>query len=281
MKKILFGLVVFFTVVTAMHVAQAAPTTLSNGYIQVGVADAGTFINWDTFTGIKYDPTGNGNYGALDFITPGNPFQFYSVGASGAYTVAGGGSDYNPLNAKTFGYGQVAVTTSGIWDNLGMSQVAYLSPTNPSVIVVDVTLKNISSNALNNVVFAVGMDPDQDANINGNYATRNTITGNNLVSAYGDASKYKISLFSDSYLTHTPSISTYWETNPYSLLAGMNGGHGDNTIALAFNLGTLAKGQSTTVEYQMQVSKATPIPGAAWLLGSGLAGLIGLRRKFS
>ena len=32
--------------------------------------------------------------------------------------------------------------------------------------------------------------------------------------------------------------------------------------------------------YAMAASQATPIPGAAWLLGTGLVGLVGLRRRF-
>lgn len=34
-------------------------------------------------------------------------------------------------------------------------------------------------------------------------------------------------------------------------------------------------------DFILRASAATPIPGAVWLLGSGLVGLIGLRRKFA
>ena len=62
----------------------------------------------------------------------------------------------------------------------------------------------------------------------------------------------------------TPSLNLYYYADPYT--AGHNG----------FNMGTLqVQADGSTVLNP----SAVPIPGAVWLLGSGLLGLIGVRRR--
>ena len=64
------------------------------------------------------------------------------------------------------------------------------------------------------------------------------------------------------------SGATKWTTLFVANLSDL----GEN-IAIGFS------GEGATVEFSDYSTKATPIPGAVWLLGSGLLGLAGIRRK--
>jgi hypothetical protein len=75
--------------ITALSAQSAmADVTVSGDYLKFGVGNNGSLIDF-TITGLQFDPTGSGNFaGAPDFLTPGSPFAFYSVGVNGMYDTA-------------------------------------------------------------------------------------------------------------------------------------------------------------------------------------------------
>ncbi len=122
-----------------------------------------------------------------------------------------------------------------------------------------------------------GLDPDQDVYLGGWYNTINTIAPG-AVSARGPLSGYVITI-KDLEGTGVPGISYWWDRNPYNLLLGPNDGNGDNTINMAWNIGTLEPGRSYEIDFQYVIS-VVPVPGTIMLLASGLLGLVGLGRRW-
>lgn len=105
---------------------------------------------------------------------------------------------------------------------------------------------------------------------------------------------------SRAYLTHydgAPDLSSPVALDPAGNFAGLTT-TGDNTINLAgidmedaylrlmvtdFNLGPLTEAAVSPIKISAEGSIVTftpvPVPAAVWLLGSGLVGLLGIRRK--
>jgi hypothetical protein len=130
------------------------------------------------------------------------------------------------------------------------------------------------------IVYARGLDPDQDVYEGGGYGTINTIPASNMVTAIGPKTLYSISIV-DLTGFGVPSIYSTWYTDPYILLQRHNDGDGDNTINMAWDLGRIDPGRSKEIDFKYSIN-VVPIPSTALLLGSallGMAGLVRMKRK--
>jgi hypothetical protein len=268
--------------------APASAVVLTGNYIQLGLNDGGSLIDFGSTTGIKLDPSGTSSFGAIDFLTQGTPFAFYSIGVGGTSAVAGGGPSSNRFHSVTvdatgaIGF-PFAVTSRGFYGGLDLKQTVFFDY-NSSTIHSTVTLTNTSHATVNNVAYGFGFDPDQDANVNGSYSTNNTIYGqgaNASVSARGAASGYAVTLNNTSGWAANASIvapsgGVYnWNTDPYQLANNaVNRGNGDNSINLGYALGDFAVGQQKTLAYDLVLTAPVPEPST---YGMMLAGLLLLR----
>jgi hypothetical protein len=272
---------------SALFSANASALVLDNGYLKVGINDSGALIDHSAYVGIQYDPSGTGNYGAIDFLTPGTPFAFSSLGVNGSYTSSNANEGTNNFgststNLSSLAGTPLAVTSGASFAGLSFVQVVQYAA-NSSTIHVSLTFSNNSGSALSNVVYATGFDADQDSNTFGSFDTLNSILGQGTsagVAAAGSASGYSISLLNSSgWASTTASVSSGWVTNPYTLSSGLNDGNGDNTVALAYDLGNFAAGQTKTIAYDIAITAVPEPSGYAMLLaGLGMLGFMVRRR---
>jgi hypothetical protein len=264
----------------------------SGDYLQVGVNDAGGLLDNSLTVGIKLDPSGTGSYGAADFLLPGNPFEFYSLGVSPS-TWNDAGFDgaavlSNPFSATTVdvssGTDFLALTYTGTFSLGGASlsyiQQVYFAKNSPIInFSVDILNKGDSPVA---VVYARGLDPDQGVNVGEGYATINTIAGNTVTGMSTGSSKLYISIV-DLEGSGVPGIAGpnggAWDTNPFNLFMGPNLGNGDYSINMAW-LMELPANTSNEIDFQYKVGQV-PIPPSCFLVLSGLLPFIRLRRKRS
>ncbi|RZT10422.1 VPLPA-CTERM protein sorting domain-containing protein [Duganella sp. CF402] len=267
-----------------------ADVTVSGDYLKFGVGDNGALIDFGLYgwpvTGLQFDPSGTGNFsGAPDFLTPGTPFAFFSLGVNSAVATAGGGGQNNPFSSTTATLSNVGTTyvftSGGTYAGLNISQTITFD-TNSNIIHTDVVLTNKSNGVLSNVTYAAGLDPDQDATCC-TYSTINTIGGQGMgaeVTALGAYTGLSITMSNTSGWAAVASISG-WETNPYTLSgAVIDYGNGDNTIALGYKFGDMAKNQQIAIGYDYTVA-AVPEPATYGMLlaGLGAVGAIARRRK--
>lgn len=266
-----------------------ADITVQGQYLQLGINTGGSLIDFGTMTGLKFDPTGSGNFSSpIDFLSPGIPFAFYSIGVNGNWATAGGGSPSNPFGTATLNLSGAAgspfvLTMNGSYSGLAFQQVISYGQAS-TAIHSTITFQNVSGTQLNNVVYAAGVDPDQDSHVYGQPWTQNTILGqgtNASVSATGLHTGYTLSMNNTTgWVATTASITGSWNTNPYGLAGPVvNDGNGDNTINLGYQLGNFAPGQEKTVGFDYAVA-AVPEPETygMMLAGLGMLGLVARRR---
>ena len=287
MKKLLCSAVV--SAVTLFGAQSAmADVTVSGDYLKFGVGDNGSLIDFATFTGLQFDPTGTGNFaGKPDFLTPGIPFAFFSLGVNNSYLVAGGGGSNNPFSSVTGTLNNAGttyvITSAGTYSGLNISQILTFDR-NSSVIHTEVLLTNRSGHTLNNVVYGAGLDPDQDVAMFGNYSTINVINDQGMnaeVMATGPNSGLSITMTNTSGWSAVASVSN-WDSNPYNLSgAVVNYGNGDYTIGLGYKFGNVANNQQVAIGYDYTIAGPVPEPGtyAMLLAGLGAVGAIARRRK--
>jgi len=304
-------LAIGMSVVTAQK-ASADDFLLTGNTLLVGVNNAGAIIpNGGPFIGIQYDSTGTGNYSAgYDFITPGDPYQYFAVGVGGDYAANGydSGNNLGLSTANTSaGTTLQATSTGGLFEGLGIAQTLsfQVSGAGSGIIDYSTTLTNTTDATLSNVAYSTGLDPDQDVYFDGNYATANYIASQDYLYATGTGTAWTIGIASTSYTpTGTWIADEGWDTggdtNPYittygsasgSLVGPGYEGYEDDTINMDWQLGDLAAGQSITLTYEYIIAGtpaaassivsggAPDVSATLSLFGFALVGLGAIRRK--
>jgi len=268
----------------------ASAVTMQDGFVQAGVNDVGTLGSGEnTPPGILYDPTGTGNYGINDFLTPGTPFE-------GFYVTGGGGFNFGCNNSGGCYDGTTASpmslsATSASWT--GTSADGALTITNTytlttlggqSVIAITTTLANNTDSTLSGLQFLRTLDPDPDVNAYGSYDTNNSVLSNDQACGTGSFSGETICIYSFSAFAHKAGVSAAWSQDPITYLNGVNDGDGDWAIGIGFLLGDLGAGQSFTLDYgyglgaSLDVASggtSVPEPSGLAMFGLGLLALLG------
>lgn len=269
--------------------AQAATTTISSGDVTASINDAGTFSSW-----FETPPTPAGtpglSYKGVEFVNIDNPSSWYylSSSASGSPFIAQYGS--NPLGATTTGIGgSIATSFNG---DLSFLQTA--SITAPNQLSVTVQLHNAGTADITGIKWGVGFDPDQGGS--GKNTTLNTILGQ----GNGASVNAFDALFGTGMgvtLANTTSagafqIAAYINSGDccsavdpaVALAAGQVIGFStlhDDSISLAYDIGTLAANQTATIGYSYTFAGPIPEPEiyAMMAAGLGLMGFVARRRK--
>ncbi len=235
----------------------------------VGVDESGGLIDFDFNAGIipAWRP-------AVDFLRPGSPFQFYSIGANGQWNAAGyeDGNNFGATTVNTSAGATLSATTTGAYGTLSFTQLLWFG-INDTAIRYEVTFENTGNTPLPGVVYAVGLDPDQEADTWGDFDTLNSILDPNTVIAVGARDGDWIWIRAEPGQDNKPSISAGWETDPYVLyLSPPNDGNGDYTISMAFSLGDMDPGDTRTVRYEIRIGV---VPEPAHYAPAGGLGLLG------
>lgn len=264
--------------------AQASTVTISNGTLTARINDAGTFAEY--YSDPSGSPAGSPglSYGGVEYMNWGTPSSWYWLQSGAGDSIANLGS--NPLGATTYPAGAKAETTLA-FGGLTFMQTATISAANILSVMVSVT--NTSGRDMSDVRWGVGFDPDQGIPLGGGYETTNTILGQGagaaVSAAYGGhsvtlrnttgASAYSIAAFINAGDCCSPVDPTT------ALGAGQLAGFSsfsDSSISLAYNLGTLAHGQTATLGYEYVFAVPEPETYGMLLAGLGLIGAIARRR---
>jgi hypothetical protein len=254
----------------------AASFVLTGTNMKVGVHESGGLIDSSFKTGII--PTW---HPGVDYLQPGKQFQFYSIGVNGSWDNAGFalGNPFHATTVNTSTSSILSATTTGTFGTLSFTQYLWFG-LNDTTIHYRITFENDpnTKELLKDVVYAVGLEPNQEAYPFFTYDTLNSIPDGDTVIATGANWGDWIHIFSNDPMTHVPSVSNKWSTDPYFLLTGPNDGDGNNTINMAFRIGTLAPGQQVTFDYEISIGVIPEPQDYALLGGLGLLGFAAYRR---
>lgn len=295
MRANLFGAVAVTALLFVGVGAANAQVNLQGDYVETTVNTAGSLAS------LKHDPTGTGNPGVNDYITPGSPHDGFSINSDQT------GFQANDNNAGGGSFGNAVVTdlSGGAFDLAATVTVgnAFVSITNlyeynTGDQRINVTTTVTALQTLTNLAFARSVDPDPDVNTSGSFGTNNQ-RGNLLfgvtdfVGAAGPDTGLTLGLLnlSGNAFAHNTAIGHGCCSNidPNLVLTGYaDSGFADDSINMAWLIGTLSTGSSATIKYAYVVGDNIEVVGggipepATWgmmILGfMGVGGMVRRRR---
>jgi hypothetical protein len=291
--------------------AQATSIILEGDYVKTAVSDDGTLGYGSGISpGILYDKTGTGTFTIDDYLTPGEPYESFSVrvGSAGSDLYSNGNSHGDDITKTA-----MADTSAGTDNSISWSgEVASLFTIDHEYFFgdtgenIEITTTITALTALDDVSFVRVLDPDQDVRTAGTHRTINGLgrdanadgdfddVGDTAISDWsrseGATTGLTIGLFSDSSYDHAAGIDSSWSRDPSTYLTLQDDGDGDYAIAMAFWFGALAAGDVVSFDYSYVMGETlatvtppgtgeVPVPAALFMFAPALLGFFGLRRK--
>ncbi len=291
-KKRTISQVVAVTLCGAFAAAAQAEVVISNFNTSAAIADAGYFSS--------IEASGLGlSYMGREFVNHGTWASNYSLSVGGSVIAvadsAVGADSSNPLAAVAIPVGSaVQVSTNLPFGIGGWTFTQTTSIPLDGVVSVMINLTNNSSSVASDVLWSVGVDPDQGIPVGGGFGTTNEILATGVTGTAVKATS------SDGYsliLRNTTSagadaIAAYVDTvfgsccspiDPAFIFATAQGaggyGFNDHSINLAFDLGEVLPGETVTFGYEYVMAVPEPETYAMLLAGLGLIGASTWKRR--
>lgn len=299
MKGILLGATMLVTAGLMAAPAMAAPVTLTGNFIKAGVSDAGTLgSGGSTSPGLLHDNSGTGTFGINDYITPGTPHQGFSINSDETGFLGNSNAGGNAFTGASptllagpaaLGYDNAATWTGGLAGSVSINNSYFFNDNDERIRVIT---KITALKDLTNLSFATSVDPDPDVNTFGSFVTNNQ-RGNSLfgtsdfIGSAGPSTGLTLAIvnLSGNLYTHNTEIdaSCCSNINPTTVLLGsVNNSVGDHGLNMAWLIGSLASGNTATIEYayavgdRIDVVGGDPVPEpASWAMMIAGFGMVG------
>ena len=236
---------------------------LQNDYVRAGVnGTAGTFgSGGGTRPGLQYDSTGTGTFPADseqgDYLTPGSPFDGFSVMVDGTNYANNNGRS-NAITGD--GNGLTDGTNSLSWTG-GVTSVFDITNTytlGTTSEYIDITSSITMGTAADDVWFSRHIDPDAmpepgDTSATDNVLGYGVIPDSNVAFSEATVSRYALGLYSTDSNVDAGISSWSQNANAYTFNAidgeGDNTNTGDNTIGLSWHWTSVSVGDILTASY--------------------------------
>lgn len=230
----------------------------STDWVQVNISQSGTYTIKDEILGVRNvaGSASNATYNYSAMNTGDKIHPAFTVWSLSGSTFTSSGSSNNPTTVQSpnaYGY-----TTGGNNNTMGFNQVAAPSATNNGGF--------LTAGGVNGIVGYSNAGFSGWYNGNGDYVSSGSAGASNGTAASGF-------LYTD--------LTTYLAAGSYLIAVG--GSCVDLVACGPYQIRTkIADGTTTTVYgtgwHELTVT-SVPVPGAVWLFGSAMAGLVGFGRR--
>ena len=272
----------------------------AGSYVRFGMNSLGTLgSGGSTSPGLLFDSTGTSTFNtAYDYLTPGSPFDGFTVKALNAdgstnfeyknnNQNAGFGST-GPTNIAGYLYDFSGVAYRGnTYDHRGVwigevteFKIENDTHMNNSWMWVNIDTRIEAKVAVDTLYFGRYIDPDAVAAAGDSSRTDNAlgygvIPTTNVVFSEAQTSKYALGMYTAQAGNVGAGISSGWSTNPVDYFNGVNNGAGDYTIGLGFKVTGLAAGDIVKFSYAYIFGPSAFAAGLAAIDGGAAGGTPG------
>jgi len=204
---------------------------------------------------LLYDPTGTGNYSYGyydDCFQPGTPHEMGIFQINGSVLLGGGNEQpggtlaNNTVSSWQVSDGRIVVLMGGT--TYGHAVFQYFSYPGESIVRMQMSYTNTTSSS-HTVLAQRGGDADFDQYPTNNGRGISPTAPANVAYSIGEITSKSVCAYTPGNgFTCNSSVIANWPLyNPTQVLTGQGGGNGDYSIYNAWNLGTVAPGQTVTV----------------------------------